>query len=105
MLSDFFTVSLPYPGNPGRWHTMGKEMFCATFAQMLRDRRLEKHVRQTAKITIQNGIAFENGISLHVAGPVTKSDRILNFWRREGDSWRLFFTAMAPDLRKAFRQR
>jgi hypothetical protein len=106
VLSEAFTISLPAPDKPGAWSTMNREQFCTAFGRMLKENPPKEHVRQTTAITVQGGIAYESGVSIHVAKSGARtSDEILNVWRQEGKTWRLFFSAGAQDLRDALQKK
>lgn len=102
VLSEAFTTSLPNPQNPTAWRTLNREQFCAAFSVMLKQNPPKEHVRETKKITVKGGVAYEAGVSIHVNKEgVRTEDEILNIWRKEGEVWRLFFSAKTQDLRES----
>ncbi|MBN2449325.1 MAG: hypothetical protein JXR77_02985 [Lentisphaeria bacterium] len=103
VLSDAYCAAIPHPREPGAWITLDKEGFCNAFGRMLRENRPRKHVRQTTRVTVRGGIAFENGLSVHVTDTGTKTDRILNVWRLEGDTWRLLLSSYVADVEEAMK--
>ncbi|MBN1764602.1 MAG: hypothetical protein JW860_05040 [Sedimentisphaerales bacterium] len=106
VLSETFIISMPAPNKPGIWMTLNREQFCAAFARILKENPPKEHVRQTTAITVQGGLAYEAGVSIHVTRTDVKTtDEILNLWRKEGDTWRLFFSAEVKDLHEALQKK